>query len=97
MDTAGFFARDPSLFTKIARVWYGGEGLLEGPFDSLPPTILNVVDYTLQPAAQAIYDAFLANVSSVLGLPTTYFNLTEAWSETSGTDTTIGSYLKDVS
>ncbi|KAH7309124.1 amidase signature domain-containing protein [Stachybotrys elegans] len=79
MDTPGFFARDPALFQKIARLWFA-----DGPFQinetvsSMPKKLLYPVDYfPLQnDAAQQLFESFMDTLNSEFGIVRTPLNFT---------------------
>ena len=88
-DTAGVFARHPLRWVHFSRHWYGedsrqdtaktGLSELSIPESSKPPkTLLYPIDYSPDnnPAAQAILEAFIANVAAPFNMEVKPFNFT---------------------
>ncbi|PLB53610.1 amidase family protein [Aspergillus steynii IBT 23096] len=89
-DTAGVFARDPRLWMRFAKAWYVPELQQESNITGLSPLvvpdartfptqILYPVEYfpLANPAAQALVDRFVAQLSRHLHLTTRRINLTQ--------------------
>ncbi|OIW31913.1 amidase signature enzyme [Coniochaeta ligniaria NRRL 30616] len=80
MDTAGFFARDPALFTKVAGLWFHDSSSVpvNKTFTRFPSKIIYPVDYfpLRNPAAQTLFDSFLATLETEFGMLRTQINLT---------------------
>ncbi|KAK4452717.1 amidase signature enzyme [Podospora aff. communis PSN243] len=78
MDTAGFFARDPELFVKISKLWFEDAPVpVNKTFAAFPTKIIYPLDYfpVKNPAAQAIFDGFIATLETELGMVRTLVNL----------------------
>ncbi|KAH8433282.1 amidase family protein [Aspergillus melleus] len=89
-DTAGVFARDPRLWTRFAKAWYtpdlhqdlnvtGLSPLIVSDDRTFPTQILYPDEYfpLANPAAQAVVDQFVAQMSQHLHLTTRRINLTQ--------------------
>ncbi|KIV95743.1 hypothetical protein PV10_03359 [Exophiala mesophila] len=83
-DTAGFFTRDPHLFSTMGPLWYDqGEAPFNETFASFPQKLLYPVDYwpLRNPDAQRIYDDFLNAVSREFGMVRSDVNVTAILTE----------------
>ncbi|GLB34241.1 putative amidase [Lyophyllum shimeji] len=81
MDTAGFFARDPRLFTEIGSRWYEASPVrIKRPTIRFPRKLLYPTEHfpVSNPDAQALYDAFAAALQTHLKITTVPLNLTHA-------------------
>jgi hypothetical protein len=79
-DTPGHMARSPSIFTRVGRIWLNSTTFaMEQP--ALPTTIQYWADEAplTQPAAEAMKQAFFANVTQALNLSSTSVNLTRSF------------------
>jgi Asp-tRNA(Asn)/Glu-tRNA(Gln) amidotransferase A subunit family amidase len=79
-DTPGHMARSPSIFTRVGRVWLDSTTIaVEQP--ALPTTIQYWADEAplTQPAAEALKQAFFANVTLALNLSSMSVNLTSSF------------------
>lgn len=89
-DTTGVFVRDPRLWTRVAKAWYtpdlqqgsnitGLSPLLVPDARTFPTQVLYPVEYfpLANPAAQALVDRFVAQMSQHLHLTTRRLNLTQ--------------------
>jgi Asp-tRNA(Asn)/Glu-tRNA(Gln) amidotransferase A subunit family amidase len=75
-DTPGHMARSPSIFTRVGRVWLNSTTVaMQQPV--LPTTIQYWADEAplTQPAAEALKQAFFANITQALNLSSTSVNL----------------------
>jgi Asp-tRNA(Asn)/Glu-tRNA(Gln) amidotransferase A subunit family amidase len=84
MDTAGFFARDPSLFHKISKLWFDDAQVeVNKTFTGLPSKLLYPVDYfpLNNSAAQAIFDSFISTLEAEFGMERTPINFTKTLNE----------------
>lgn len=80
MDTAGFFARDPSLFHKISMLWFEDAQVeVNKTFTNFPSKLLYPVDYfpLNNSAAQAIFDSFISTLEEEFGMQRTPINFTK--------------------
>lgn len=98
-DTPGFFARSPSIFTKLGH-WWATDTPLEAHIDTpLPSQMLYFADAPaiLQPEAEAMISAFFANMSTALNMSTSSINMTSTWtSHGPVSNQSIPSYMKYV-
>lgn len=81
-DTPGHMARSPSIFTRVGHVWLNSSTIaIEQP--ALPTTIQCWADEQplTQPAAEALKQAFFANVTQALNLSSTLVNLTSSFNK----------------
>lgn len=82
-DTPGFLTRSPSIFTKLGK-WWAKDTPLEDLVNNttMPSNLLYYADEELtQPAAEAMKNAFFANVSAALNMSTSSINFTKTWLE----------------
>ncbi|VUC34495.1 unnamed protein product [Clonostachys rosea] len=79
-DTAGFFARDPQLFSKIGKLWYANSNVeVNKTYNSFPTKLLYPLDYfpLASPDAQKVVEDFIAKLESVMGMTKQDINVTE--------------------
>lgn len=89
MDTAGLFARDPTLWSRVAKEWYtpslyqapsvhGLEALAISNNDDLPRSIKFDPAYlpARNPSARKLVQNFLANITSLLNITMENANIT---------------------
>jgi Asp-tRNA(Asn)/Glu-tRNA(Gln) amidotransferase A subunit family amidase len=92
-DTPGHMARSPSIFTRVGRVWLNSTTVaMEQP--ALPTTIQYWADEAplTQPAAEALKQAFFANITQALNLSTTSVNLTSSFNTHITNSSTFNEY-----
>lgn len=91
LDTAGFFARDPTLFRNFAKTWYGDQFI---SYSNFPQTILYSVEFfDLSPVARDLFQNFANQLSKFLGSNgTTLFNVSSAFTTSNITNTSLEDY-----
>jgi hypothetical protein len=78
MDTAGFFARSPQLFCKVASLWNDNPAFsVNKTFSGFPKKLLYPLDYfpLASPGAQAIFEDFIDTLEQTFGMARTPINL----------------------
>ncbi|RDB20143.1 Amidase 1 [Hypsizygus marmoreus] len=81
MDTAGFFARDPRLFSEIGHFWYENSPVrIKRPTIRFPTKLLYPTDHfpVKNPTAQALYDSFADALNTHLKIKKVDLNFTDA-------------------
>ncbi|KAG6840095.1 hypothetical protein C0991_008993 [Blastosporella zonata] len=81
MDTAGFFARDPRLFSALGSLWYEESPVrIKRQSIRFPKKLLYPTEHfpVKNPAAQALYDGFAAALEKQLKIIKVPLNFTEA-------------------
>jgi hypothetical protein len=91
LDTAGFFARDPTLFQTFAKTWYGDRFIWYSKF---PKTILYSAQFSdLSPTTTKFFGSFFNKLSKFLGSNgTTLFNVSSAFTTSNITNTSLDDY-----
>lgn len=98
MDTAGLFARSPSIFSSVSRVWYSEQpSLPAGPWDALPSTLTVLSDYAADEKATMVIEEWLEIVSKGLGMERKTVNVSETWDKFAGVKAGIAEYTVNVS
>ncbi|KAH9905984.1 amidase signature domain-containing protein [Xylariomycetidae sp. FL2044] len=104
-DTAGIFARSPSLWARTTQAWYPD---LRSNYTSYPRAIQRSaftsekITTEVGAAARTMIDAWVAELEGFLGATATFVNYTARWAETHGAapanlaemmNTTYGAYI----
>ncbi|THH19825.1 hypothetical protein EW146_g1427 [Bondarzewia mesenterica] len=91
LDTGGFIARDPKLFSAFGKAWY--EGSFKS-FPSFPKKILLSDDFqSVHGAAAAVYSGFFDKLQTFLGVQAANFSISAHWNATSETGVPISQWL----
>lgn len=93
-DTPGHMARSPSIFTRVGRVWLNSTTLA-----TEQPTVPTTIQYwsdeppLTQPAAEALKQAFFANITQALKLSSTSVNLTSSFNKHARNVSSLNDYF----
>ncbi|TFY83359.1 hypothetical protein EWM64_g647 [Hericium alpestre] len=95
LDTGGFMARDPHLFSQFGKAWYSGSFQ---SFPSFPQQILLSDSFkSLSANASAVYDDFFGKLRTFLGQNATIanFSIPAQWNQTSETGVSVNKLLNE--
>ena len=91
LDTAGFLARDPTLFQSFAKIWYGNRFI---SYSNFPKNILYSTQFlNLSLTAAKLFQNFSKKLNDFLGSNgTTLFNVSLAFTTANITNTSLEDY-----